>query len=136
MDLSNFKQLCFNNANCKIWYWYRAAANVDKYVILLHGAGCDHVMFEKNIGIFDDSYNIIIWDARGHGLSAMDKSQQFVFNDMYDDCLKLFEIHQMEAWSKIDSNCTLFMVKNAGHNSNQDNPNDVNNIILTFLENG
>ena len=269
MDISNFQQLNIYNANCRIFYWYRAGDNKDKYVILLHGAGCDHIMFEKNIGIFDSSYNIIIWDARGHGLSKMDKSLQFVFKDMFDDCLKLFEIHKikqaviigqsmggnlaqeiayhhpekvnklvlidctintnkltktekiamkmsrfifncypwkllisqsanacgnteyvkkyvkqcferikkkqfveimmslfdclhedeeyrfklpvllicgvddksgnikktMEAHSKIDSNCTLFIVKNAGHNSNQDNPNDVNNIMLGYLEN-
>ncbi|MCL1993864.1 MAG: alpha/beta hydrolase [Spirochaetes bacterium] len=227
-------------------------------------------MFEKNIGIFDSSYNIIVWDARGHGLSKMDKSVRFAFKDMFDDCLQLFEIHQikqaviigqsmggnlaqeiayrypekvtklvligstinasklsppeklaikmtrfifsvypwkllisqsanvcgntghvknyakqcfekigkkrfieiimslfdclhgndeyrfsvpvllicgaddktgnikktMAAWAKIDGNCTLFIIPNAGHNSNQDNPEDVNNIILTFLGEG
>ena len=41
----------------------------------------------------------------------------------------------MQEWAKKDNNCTFFIVENAGHNSNQDNPDDVNNIILTFLKN-
>ena len=96
MDFYDFQQLNFSNAKCEILYWYRAATNGNKYVILLHGAGCDHIMFEKQIGIFDNSYNIIIWDARGHGLSKLEKNQQFTFMDMFDDCLRIFEIHQIK----------------------------------------
>ena len=95
MGFDNFQQLNFYNANCRIWYWYRAGFG-KKYVILFHGAGCDHIMFEKQIDIFDDSYNIIVWDARGHGISKLDTSQIFSFNDMFYDCLKLFEIHKIE----------------------------------------
>jgi pimeloyl-ACP methyl ester carboxylesterase len=38
----------------------------------------------------------------------------------------------MMNWSKED-NCKLIMIKNAGHNSNQDNPDEVNKNILSFL---
>jgi pimeloyl-ACP methyl ester carboxylesterase len=82
------------NSNCEIYYWYKKGLS-NKYVILLHGAGCDHVMFERQINIFDN-YNIIAWDARGHGLSKLDKEKKFHFKDMYDDCLKLLEIHKIE----------------------------------------
>jgi pimeloyl-ACP methyl ester carboxylesterase len=94
MGFDNFQQLSIINFDCNVYYWYRAGKE-KKYVILLHGAGCDHIMFEKQIEIFDNSYNIIVWDARGHGLSKMDKDQKFNFKDMYNDCLKLFEIHQI-----------------------------------------
>ena len=95
MNFDNFQQLDILSPNCTVRYWYRAGYG-EKYVILLHGAGCDHIMFEKQIEIFDDSYHIIVWDARGHGLSQLDKLQKFDFKEMFDDCLKLFEIHQIE----------------------------------------
>jgi pimeloyl-ACP methyl ester carboxylesterase len=36
-------------------------------------------------------------------------------------------------WSKNDNKCRLQMIINAGHNSNQDNPEEVNKCILTFI---
>jgi pimeloyl-ACP methyl ester carboxylesterase len=95
MDFANFQQLNFTNRDCKIHYWYRRGTTRET-ILLLHGAGCDHLMFEKQIGIFGNAYNIIAWDARGHGLSALDRGKKFCFDDMYADCLHLFEIHRME----------------------------------------
>jgi len=95
MGFSNFQQMIFSNLECEIHYMYKKGTSND-YIILLHGAGCDHVMFEKQIDIFENNHNIIVWDARGHGLSKLDKSKKFNFSDMYDDCLRLFEIHKIE----------------------------------------
>jgi len=95
MSFNNFQQLNIVSPNCTVQYWYRAGHG-KKYVILLHGASCDHITFEKQIELFDDSYHIIAWDARGHGLSKLDTSQKFDFKDMFDGCLRLFEIHQIE----------------------------------------
>jgi pimeloyl-ACP methyl ester carboxylesterase len=39
----------------------------------------------------------------------------------------------MNAWPENDSNCKLKIIKNASHNSNQDNPEEVNNAIVQFL---
>jgi pimeloyl-ACP methyl ester carboxylesterase len=94
MDFSDFQQMTFLNLDCEIHYWYKKGME-DKYIILLHGAGCDHLMFEKQISIFGDEYNVIAWDARGHGLSILDKDKKFSFKDMYADCLKLLEIHNI-----------------------------------------
>lgn len=95
MNFDNFQQLNFINADCTVQYWYKAGYE-KKYIILLHGASCDHIMFEKQADIFDDSYHIIAWDARGHGQSKLDKSQKFDFKDMFNDCLRLFETHKIE----------------------------------------
>jgi pimeloyl-ACP methyl ester carboxylesterase len=95
MGFNGFQQLSFLSENCEVWYWYKTGYG-NKYIIMLHGAGCDHIMFEKQIDIFDDSYNIIVWDARGHGLSKIERSQEFNFKDMYNDCLKLFEIYHIK----------------------------------------
>jgi pimeloyl-ACP methyl ester carboxylesterase len=37
-------------------------------------------------------------------------------------------------WADSDGNCTLHMIKNAGHNANQDNPEAVNVLISEFLQ--
>ena len=39
----------------------------------------------------------------------------------------------MKHWAEVDSNCTLLMIENAGHNANQDEPEIVNKQILRFL---
>jgi pimeloyl-ACP methyl ester carboxylesterase len=96
MSFNGFKELTFENRNCIIHYWRKNGDN-NKFIFLLHGAGCDHIMFEKQIEIFDNSYNIIAWDARGHGLSKLKASQKFSFKDMVDDCLKLYEICKTES---------------------------------------
>jgi len=95
MSFDNFQQLNILSPNCAVQYWYKAGYG-KKYVILLHGASCDHITFEKQIDIFDDSYHIIAWDARCHGLSTLDKLKKFDFKDMFKDCLRLFEIHPIE----------------------------------------
>jgi len=38
-----------------------------------------------------------------------------------------------ELWAKEDRNCTLHMIEHASHNSNQDNPAQVNQLIAGFL---
>lgn len=39
-----------------------------------------------------------------------------------------------EPWVRDDSSCTLHIVENAGHNSNQDNPEMVNRLINDFIK--
>ena len=92
MGFADFECLTFYRKNCRVHYWMRAGTS-DKCVLLLHGAGCDHMMFERQADIFDPSYSVIAWDARAHGLSAMENGQRFSFEDMYADCLTLLERH-------------------------------------------
>ena len=40
----------------------------------------------------------------------------------------------VEPWANEDSNCTLHMIEHANHNSNQDNPIEVNRLIANFLD--
>lgn len=95
MSFNEFQQMTFSNLNCEVHYWYKKGTS-NEYIIFLHGAGCDHLMFERQIGIFEKIYNIIVWDARGHGSSKLDNHRKFYFKDMYDDCLKLFEIYNID----------------------------------------
>ncbi|HZK18835.1 MAG TPA: alpha/beta hydrolase [Clostridia bacterium] len=91
MDL---KHKTFENRNCDIHYWHRAGSAHD-YVIFLHGAGCDHRMFMEQIAVFDKHYDLLLWDARGHGQSKLSANQKFNFGDMIGDLFKLYEIHRI-----------------------------------------
>ena len=82
----------FENKGCRIHYWHRPG-NTQHHVIFLHGAGCDHRMFELQLPIFDESYHLLLWDARGHGLSQLAPNMKFSFEDMLEDFLKLCEMH-------------------------------------------
>ncbi|MCL2379872.1 MAG: alpha/beta hydrolase [Coriobacteriia bacterium] len=53
-------------------------------------------MFEPQIETFDDSYDLVFWDARGHGLSRLSNGKRFSFEDMVNDCLKLYEVLGIE----------------------------------------
>ena len=84
------EHLIFQNLGCTVHYWYRKGSE-NKWVFFFHGAGVDHAMFEAQFGLFDPTYHIIAWDARGHGLSKLEPGKKFVFCDMISDCKKLFE---------------------------------------------
>lgn len=89
------EHLVFNNLNCEIHYWYRKGTE-DKWVLFFHGAGCDHEMFEQQYKVFDDTYNIIALDNRGHGLSKLEQKIKFNFIDMISDCKKIYEIYNIK----------------------------------------
>lgn len=71
MKISEEKKVV--NKGCELHYWvYKAKEKVchKEWIIFLHGAGCDHEMFQSQIEIVPDTYNVLCWDARGHGLSS------------------------------------------------------------------
>lgn len=92
--MENMQHLVFQNLSCDIHYWYRKGSD-DKWVLFFHGAGVDHVMFESQFSLFDSTYNIIVWDARGHGLSKLEHGKRFQFADMISDCKKLYELYHI-----------------------------------------
>lgn len=89
------EHLTFQNLGCTVHYWYRKGSE-NKWVFFFHGAGVDHAMFEAQYGLFDETYHILAWDARGHGLSNLEPGKRFVFTDMISDCQKLFERYSVD----------------------------------------
>lgn len=89
-----FQHLVFQNLNCEIHYWYRKGSE-NKWVLFFHGAGVDHEMFERQFEVFDNTYNLIAWDARGHGMSKLEQGKKFEFKDMVSDSKKLYEIYNI-----------------------------------------
>ncbi len=90
----SLRQETFENKGCTVHYWQRPA-NTREYIIFLHGAGCDHRMFEPQLSVFDEGCNLLLWDARGHGLSQLAPDVKFNFEDMLDDFFRLCELHQI-----------------------------------------
>jgi pimeloyl-ACP methyl ester carboxylesterase len=66
--VGGFVEKIFEKDGCSIHYWTDAELG-KPWIILLHGAGADHRMFEEQIPIFKDKFSMLLWDARGHGLS-------------------------------------------------------------------
>lgn len=93
--MKNMQHLIFQNLSCDIHYWYRKGSD-NKWVLFFHGAGVDHTMFESQFSLFDSTYNIIAWDARGHGLSKFAAGMDFKFADMISDCKRLYELYHID----------------------------------------
>jgi len=69
-----------------IKYW-TAANTALPAIFLLHGAAMDHDMFNDQLEILDD-YNVIAWDARGHGKSRPIEGT-FTINDLANDAIAI-----------------------------------------------
>lgn len=52
-----------------IHYWTNKLQRERATLVLLPGLTADHRLFEKQIDSLSDKYNILVWDAPGHGLS-------------------------------------------------------------------
>lgn len=59
-------------------------------VVLSHGAGADHTMFESQLpALRAAGYRVIVWDLRGHGASVLSAGTRFTAEDALDDLAAL-----------------------------------------------
>ncbi|WP_258196573.1 alpha/beta fold hydrolase [Nocardia farcinica] len=55
-------------------------------VVLIHGAGVDHSMFDEQVPVLTQrGYRVIVWDLRGHGQSALSPGERFTASDALED---------------------------------------------------
>ncbi len=60
----------YNTPNGKIHYWVSKKTNGgEAELVFLPGLTADHRLFDKQIEYFEDSYNVLVWDAPGHAAS-------------------------------------------------------------------
>ncbi|HOQ06795.1 MAG TPA: alpha/beta hydrolase [Clostridiales bacterium] len=59
----------FNTANGSIHYRTCAVSGERPWLVFLPGLSADHRLFEKQIEEFKADYNLLVWDAPGHGSS-------------------------------------------------------------------
>ena len=74
--------------NSQVLY-YEHYGEGEKVLILLHGNGEDHSIFEELISELESSFDIYAIDSRGQGLSATPK--EFHYQDMAHDVLNFIE---------------------------------------------
>lgn len=55
-------------------------------VVLIHGAGLDHSMFDSQAtALAQRGFRVIVWDLRGHGQSTLADGARFAASDVLDD---------------------------------------------------
>jgi len=64
----NLAERTFIREGCEIHYWI-SNKDAGSWLCFLHGACADHRMFLDQLPAVAESYNVLLWDARGHGLS-------------------------------------------------------------------
>lgn len=88
------EKLVLHADGCPIHYWI-APRTSGPWLIFLHGAGADHRMFEEQLKALDHTFNILLWDARGHGRSRP-IGAHFSVKQMVDDLLRIMDKEQIE----------------------------------------
>lgn len=67
-------------------------------IVLTHGAGLDHTMFDAQAAaLVDRGFRVILWDMRGHGRSRLMDEARFSAADALDDLRALLEECEVEA---------------------------------------
>ncbi|GAB3562622.1 alpha/beta hydrolase [Amycolatopsis endophytica] len=66
-------------------------------VVLTHGAGVDHAMFDAQIAVLRArGFRVIAWDLRGHGASALARGTRFTAADALGDLTALLDACQVD----------------------------------------
>lgn len=78
------KEYVIDNLGSQLHYWIREGES-NEWLFFLHGAGLDHHMFESQYAVIPKRYNILAWDARGHGKSTIKPQVAINYRDMIDD---------------------------------------------------
>ena len=59
----------FETASGTIHYWVNDICSDRKALVLLPGLTADHRLFDKQLEAFESDFNLLTWDAPGHGSS-------------------------------------------------------------------
>lgn len=89
------KEKTIEKDECSIHYW---VSRKDKapWLIFLHGAGTDHRMFKDQIPLVYDKFSIMLWDARGHGLSRP-MGKDFSIKLLIDDLTEIMKVEGIDS---------------------------------------
>lgn len=79
---------------CKIHYWISKNQS-SPWLVFLHGAGADHNMFAEQLQTVNKDFNVLLWDARGHGLSRP-MGNKFSITVLMEDLLEILNIESID----------------------------------------
>lgn len=122
--INSFKEKIVEKDGCNIHYWISVKLNAP-WLIFLHGAGTDHRMFDNQISAVCDKFSILLWDARGHGLSRP-MGNGFSIKLLIDDLIEIMNIEGIDS--------ATFIGQSMGGNTAQEmsfyHPERVKNLVL------
>lgn len=75
---------------CKLHYWIGGSGSDKPLLVMSHGATMDHRMFNAQVEKLHKYYRLLVWDARGHGLS-LPLAGQFELPDCAKDLYAILE---------------------------------------------
>lgn len=82
------------HADCDIHYWISNRGD-SPWLIFLHGAGADHEMFTEQLESVTNEFNILLWDARGHGQSRP-MGKHFSIKMIVEDLVKIMNTERIQ----------------------------------------
>lgn len=97
--MTDFVEKILFKDGCGIHYWISYNGN-RPWIILLHGACADHHLFDGQVPALKGKYNLLLWDARGHGLSRP-MGDDFTIKLLTDDLVTLMNREGIEKASFI-----------------------------------
>lgn len=87
-------ELVLERPGCAMHVWFTGPAGAP-LLVMLHGAGLDHHMFDPQLDAFGSAYRLALVDIRAHGKSRP-LHRQFSIADARDDVLALLDALHME----------------------------------------
>lgn len=109
---------------CTIHYWVKDNRQ-SSWIVFLHGAGADHSMFDAQVKANINDYNLLLWDARGHGLSRP-VGDSFSMNRLVGDLVAIMTHEKIET--------AIFVGQSMGGNIVQEilfrHPDKANKVVL------
>lgn len=113
-----------NKDGCNIRYWILNNGEAP-WLIFLHGAGANHEMFYEQIPIVSTKFNLLLWDARGHGLSRP-MGDKFSIKLLMEDLIEIMNKERIEK--------AIFVGQSMGGNIAQEvafyHPHKVKKLVL------
>ncbi len=83
-----FLEKIMNKDGCDIHYW--VSGNKGPWLVFLHGAGADHEMFNDQLQVVSRKFKVLLWDARGHGLSRP-MGTSFTIKLLVEDLIEILD---------------------------------------------
>jgi 3-oxoadipate enol-lactonase len=71
--------------NCAIHYWLHGDDPETPVLVLTHGAGCDHRLFDPQLAALAPHCRVLTWDVRRHGQSKQRDATPFSIGLVADD---------------------------------------------------
>ncbi|MBV9547598.1 MAG: alpha/beta hydrolase [Chloroflexi bacterium] len=88
--MHGFEELVLNRPGCAVHAWTSAGNGAKPLLVLVHGAGLDHAMFEPQIRDLQAVCRMAVLDMRGHGFSRP-LTRPFSIEDAAADVLHLID---------------------------------------------